>query len=376
MTKICLVISLLFFSSCVVDTEEGNKAFDLKSTESESVKANDPGIEHANSNASATAPSLDFDGAEREAVQAIATALTETKDAPDFSKRKHRPERSDEEIAAENRFENCGQFNRYFINNEPLCQECRDQYGNTTWVTSQGNVEDIQCADGRFSACPSTSGAGCGLTGKNTYRYDEDDPRYVKVHIDIAGHMHDLCCAENYYSADGASSDTSCNGCTAHGGSGSCQGSTFWGNVIRRPQNVHYPCSVEWRFAINFNLYVRTYWYSFFDTTVRWTPQEVVARNMNYFPGDYQYPEGNQYGSPYYGDSLAPNPLDWVEHRAPSGQYLGNHLLSQPYRYDHFRLGLSADQIGSFCQSLVAYYEPRNSYGPTDENAQGYWRCQ
>ncbi len=380
MTKKCFnIIVCLFLSSCLFEDDTVvEPTSNVETLELDALEPNDPGVNFEDSNpVDPVAPSLEFDESEREAVQAMALAIAGEDSEPDFSKRKVRPERSAEEIAFDNRFKNCGQFDdKHFIRNEPLCQDCADPYGNTTWVDGDGNHKNIQCSDDELSACPSTSGSGCGLLGKNTYRYDEEDPRYAKVHVDIAGHMHDLCCVENYEMPDGASYGTSCNGCTASGGSGKCSSSSFWGNLISKPQNLHYPCSVEWRFAINFNMYVRSYWYSFFDTTVRWTPSQVLDRNMNYFPGRYAYPEGNQYGAPYYGDGLAPSHLDWTDHRAPSGQYLGNHLLSQPYRYDHFRLGLSADQIGSFCQSQVAYYQPHNAYGPTDDGAQGYWRCQ
>jgi hypothetical protein len=243
---------------------------------------------------------------------------------------------------------NCGLYDTYGWKAPDGCI-CTDPDGRTTWMGPDGKEQSIHCEDTRLLACPSSSGAGCGLIGMPQEPL-ENVPAEVLMHVDIGGHLHDLCCAQHYYAEGGRSSQTSCNGCTALSPEGvsTCVQTSVGGAadlVFGKPFDPRFPCAVEWKYAT-----------IPFDTSLRWTPAQAIVRNMAGTPGEYVRPDGKGgRGPPLYGRALAPTDDDPVDRRGPPATILGDQRLGQPYVPDGDTLGLSEAQIGSFCQSERAH---------------------
>jgi hypothetical protein len=179
--------------------------------------------------------------------------------------------------------------------------------------------------------------------------------------------MHDLCCAQHYGLQAGAGYRTRCNGCTGGDPSGTreCAGTTMVGSrILNTPYNAAEPCAVEWNYATNAPFATEVRWFSPFDTSLRWTPRQVVDRAIG--SGSYGRPDDAT--RPLFGAALAPQPGDPIDHRAPAGTVLGPDWLSMPYTNDSSQLGLSAAQIGSFCASGRATL--------TRGLVVNFWRCQ
>lgn len=253
--------------------------------------------------------------------------------------------------------DNCGRFASAGWRAPPGCS-CRLTDGSTEWLAPEGEIA-VTCEDTRLSACPSSSGAGCGLFGLSQTT-TEEGPAIVRMHFDIVGHLHDLCCASNYYSSDGASYDVSCNGCTARdpdSGEDECLDD----NVITVPVfgksfNADFPCFTEWKHASADFIGGPYAWWAPFDTSLRWTAEQVVERNMAGVPGPYYGAVGNGFEAPLFGQALAPENNDGDELRAPAGTLIGTNSLTARVDEKGDTLGLSPEQVGSFCRSGTASY--------------------
>jgi hypothetical protein len=238
---------------------------------------------------------------------------------------------------------------------------CTGPEGEPTWLGADGKEHAIRCEDTRLVACPSTSGAGCGLIGMPQWPL-EGAPAEVLLHVDIGGHLHDLCCAQHYYLPGGTSDDTTCNGCTAITADNfnSCLSMSIGGAadlVFGKPFDPSFPCAVEWRYATTAFTTGPYAWWVPFDTSLRWTPAQAVSRNMAGVGGTYARPDGKgMEGVPLYGRALAPTEDDPVDRRAMTGTIVGDARLSRPFDDLGDSLGLSPAQIGSFCQSEKALF--------------------
>lgn len=246
---------------------------------------------------------------------------------------------------------NCGRFD--WLSSAPEGCSCEGPNGETTFTGPRGDTLPITCDDRRLQACPSSSGVGCSLLGVQQWPVSEDDPQQVLTHMDIGGHMHDLCCAQHYALPGSWGYGTSCNGCTGGNpdGAPACSGETFAGSSAGMPFRSDAACAVEWSYATNAPFYAGVFWWSPFDTSTRWTPAQVVARNMGDHPYGYMRPDGAGSRRPLYGVGLAPRDRDTGDHRADPGMVVGPWFLSDPWGAHGSAMGMSAAQIGSFCKS-------------------------
>jgi hypothetical protein len=254
---------------------------------------------------------------------------------------------------------NCGRFDSADWTAPEGCV-CTDPDGRTTWDVPGGDEEPLTCEDVRLQACPSTSGSGCSLVGMEQWPADEGDPAIVELHHDIGGHLHDLCCAAYYSGSEGPGFSTTCNGCTAQDPAGvsACEDTTVGDAVLGLPFNPAWPCAVEWRYATTAWARGPFAWWAPHDTTLRYTPSQVIARGMAGTPGRYVRPDGQGGdGVPLYGRALAAREHQPLEQRAPDGTVLGSIALSAPFHEGRSSLGLSAEQIGSFCLSARARFD-------------------
>jgi hypothetical protein len=271
----------------------------------------------------------------------------------------------DEKSDSAARQNNCAGFWNGWIA-PPWC-DCRGPNGETTYVDVQGKTQQITCDSLSLQACPNSSGVGCYLLGVG--QTSTPTPGVSKVHVDIGGTLHDLCCAANYGTPGASGFSNSCNGCTGAdpGGSEKCQGTTLAGSAIGLPYNPTHACAVEWNYATLAPFATKTRWFTEFDTQTRWTPAQVIRRGLLGQAGSYQRPGNSGGGQPLFGLALAPNSRDSVDHRAPSGTVLGPSWLTAPYQQDTKFLGLTPSQVASFCKSGKA--EKRSLA------LQEHWRC-
>ncbi len=242
---------------------------------------------------------------------------------------------------------NCGKFTSDTWSAPDGCT-CTGPDGETTYETVSGETRPITCEDRALQACPSTSGTGCYLLGLSQTIVSA--PEIVKVHLDIGGHLHDLCCAAKYALPGSEGFETSCNGCT--GGSpnaGICPSTSPIGSALDLPYNATHACAVEWNYAWT-SAWPTSRWFAPLDTSLRWTAQQVIKRNMADVNDSYTTPAGLNGSRPRYGLALAPEANHGQELRAPNGTRLGGPLLSSTYD-DIAALGLDANQLGSFCVS-------------------------
>lgn len=261
---------------------------------------------------------------------------------------------------------NCGRLGEGW--EAPEGCACRGPSGETHFLDEDGHQQAIRCEDDRLWACPSSSGYGCGLLGVPEAPITEGDPAVIETHVDIGGHLHDLCCAAQYNAPTGEGFSFECNGCIGHDPAGVsvCDNTTAVGSGIGIPQSRSFPCAAEWSYAIAANPSVSDVtWLTPFDTSLRWTGPQVIARNLAGAGLHYSLPAGGDV-APRYGRALAPHAFDDVDHRAPSGQRLGLLLLSLPYDAVTGGLGLLPIQIGSFCASGEAFLD----------EAAGGWFCR
>lgn len=245
---------------------------------------------------------------------------------------------------------------------------CVGPNGETTFLPPGEDEEaPITCEDRRLQMCPSTSGIGCEIPLKPQAWVTREDPAIVHLHVDIGGHMHDLCCNQHFSQPDGVGFSQRCNGCGGRDPSGdieTCENTTFVGGVLDKPQNPAFACAAEWAYAVQAFAGQDVFWWTQFDTSIRWTPAQVVERNMGGTFGPYTTPDASS--RPLFGRALAPTANRPIDQRAPTGTFLGGPLLHQPLDPVTGALGLNAEQISSFCQSERAFFIDR-------ENG---WVCQ
>ncbi len=264
---------------------------------------------------------------------------------------------------------NCGRMTDTEWTAPSTCT-CTGPAGQTTFrPAGTSEIIDITCDDRRLQPCPSTSGIGCELPTEEQGPVDADDPALVNIHVDIGGHMHDVCCNEHYSSEDGVGFHLRCNGCGGKAPDGEievCENqSPILGGLLDKPENTAFPCGAEWGYAVRAFAGPDVFWRTEFDTSLRWTPEQVVERNMGGTGGPYTRPDGDGGERPLFGRALAPSLNDATDHRAPSAMLLGTSLLSDPYDALTGGLGMNAEQISSFCRSESA----------TFDDAQAAWVC-
>ncbi len=233
--------------------------------------------------------------------------------------------------------------------------------------------EPVPCDDTRFPACPFASGLGCHLEVVGTGQRPAPGklPAGIYTHADLAGTIHDLCCAVHYaenpalrgVAANGCHgppaleepcqehSDCSCHtpdcrsaGCTQIGRwwQRYCfqqpYESSMWseGFPLQKASDPDYPCFQEWEHAweMNDQPFFLAHWEVMVDSSCRWQIADVQRfRDLC---------------------TLAPSL------RAPDGTYLGEQdwLLGdrQPPRVaaesgEEEVIGLLPDQVAAFCRS-------------------------
>ena len=262
---------------------------------------------------------------------------------------------------------NCGRFtDDNWV--APQGCDCKGPHGERTFVPEGLDEEEsITCNDPRLQKCPSTSGVGCELPFRDQAPVTADDPAMVHLHVDIGGHMHDVCCSQHYNQEGGVGFALRCNGCGGGSPDGVveiCENTTFVGATLDKPQNPDYACAAEWQYAVQAYAGPDVYWWTQVDTSLRWTPGQTVERNLGGSPPPYTRPDAEN--RPLFGRALAPNPIEPNDQRARSGQLLGTVLLSDPYDPVTGALGMNAEQIGSFCKSEVAVFD----------DVQNGWVCE
>ena len=254
---------------------------------------------------------------------------------------------------------NCGRFDSEDWRAPEGCV-CTDPAGRTSWQVPGGQQEPLTCEDPRLQACPSTSGSACALVGMEQWPAQENEPSVVVLHHDIGGHLHDLCCAQHYSGPSSIGFSTTCNGCTAQDPDGvaSCEDTNAGDALLGLPFNPQWPCAVEWRYATTAAFRGPFVWWAPHDTSLRYTYDQVIERGMANVSGPYVRPDGEGgAGVPLYGRALRATTSQPYEQRAPAGTKLGSVELSAPFHPARSSLGLSAVQIGSFCESESAAFD-------------------
>ncbi|MCP4502372.1 MAG: hypothetical protein GY822_20645 [Deltaproteobacteria bacterium] len=251
---------------------------------------------------------------------------------------------------------NCGRFDAPGWTAPENCV-CINPDGEPTTFNNEGEEMPIFCTDNNLQACPSTSGSGCALFGQSQKQAEAGNPALVELHLDIGGHLHDLCCAQHFGRRMGAEYAGRCNGCIGSAGDlTACEAQNLVPLLYSSPESDQHACFVEWRYATAAPFDGDAYWQAAFDTSMRWTSPEVVRRGMGGATGPYTVPNGDgddEDGIPYhtspplYGLSLSPaQNLLGLEQRAPDGHRLGSENLSRTP--DEGGMGLLPEQVASF----------------------------
>jgi|GEM_PF-2311620 len=246
---------------------------------------------------------------------------------------------------------NCGRFDMPGWTAPDACV-CVNPEGKSTVINNDGDEIPVRCEDARLQACPSTSGFGCALPLQEQSPLDVDDPAIMQLHLDIGGHLHDLCCAQHFGYSTGDGFSLKCNGCIGASSDAivDCEAQNPLPLLYGSPESDEHPCFAEWRYATQAPFEGSPFWQAPFDTSMRWTSPEVVARGLAGSPPPYTVPNGGDGAPPMYGRALSPEMnFHGLEQRAPDGQRLGSESLTLPV--DEGGLGLFEAQVASFCQS-------------------------
>ncbi len=242
--------------------------------------------------------------------------------------------------------------------------ECRGPNGETTFVPpGEDEPVAITCEDRRLQMCPSTSGVGCEIPLKSQSWVVPESPELMHLHVDVGGHLHDLCCNAHFSQEGRSGYSVRCNGCGGRDPNGveTCENTTFVGGLLDKPQNPGAPCAAEWQYAVQAYPFQDVFWWTQVDTSTRWTPAQVEVRNLGGTPAPYTTPDADN--RPLFGRALAPSDANPIDQRAPTGTFLGGPLLHTPLDPVVGALGLNAEQISSFCQSETAWFiDERNGW--------------
>jgi Thrombospondin type 3 repeat len=192
---------------------------------------------------------------------------------------------------------NCGSFYWDAGDNAPAGCFCYEH--------GKANVRArATCTNAELFACPWASGAGCGFHSKRhdcTTGGNPAAPQQMSCPVDIPGHQHDYCCANEYYKNGGrlintfkasyaGAGDTlaklACNGCNlARAGANlTCaKGGDNWYGAAAGLGSRHdaFPCYGEWRMAIYHSEAGagKDYkWWRDVDTEERWTTTQVTTQ--------------------------------------------------------------------------------------------------